>query len=100
VLSAEITPALGRNRSFDAFVGALQKGLVNPQDIETRARELTQGIALAMQGALLLRHAPAPVAEAFCASRLAPGHWGAAFGTLAANSDFATLLARAWPEAA
>ena len=45
-------------------------------------------------------HAPAPVAEAFCASRLAPGHWGAAFGTLAANTDFATLLARAWPEAA
>jgi putative acyl-CoA dehydrogenase len=27
VLSAEIAPALGRNRSFDAFVGALQKGL-------------------------------------------------------------------------
>jgi putative acyl-CoA dehydrogenase len=53
-----------------------------------------------MQGALLLRHAPAPVAEAFCASRLAPGHWGATFGTLAANTDFATLLARAWPEAA
>ncbi len=100
VLTAEITPALGRNRSFDAFVGALQKALSNPQEIEIRARELTQGIALAMQGALLLRHAPAPVAEAFCASRLAPGHWGASFGTLAANTDFASLLNRAWPEAA
>jgi putative acyl-CoA dehydrogenase len=97
VLTAEIAPALGRNRAFDAFVGALQKGLADPNDIETRARELTQGIALAMQGALMLRHAPEPVAEAFCASRLAPNHWGAAFGTLPANSDFATLLARAWP---
>jgi putative acyl-CoA dehydrogenase len=37
------------------------------------------------------------VAEAFCASRLAPGHWGASFGTLAANTDFATILQRAWP---
>jgi putative acyl-CoA dehydrogenase len=98
VLTAEITPALGRNRNFDAFVGALQKGLSNPQDIEIRSRELTQGIALAMQGALLLRHAPAPVAEAFCASRLTPGHWGATFGALAATTDFATILQRAWPE--
>jgi putative acyl-CoA dehydrogenase len=97
VLTAEITPALGMNRSFDAFVGTLQKGLSNPQDIEIRSRELTQGIALGVQGALLLRHAPTPVAEAFCASRLAPGHWGATFGTLAANTDFATILQRAWP---
>ena len=28
----------------------------------------------------------APVAEAFCASRLSPNHWGAAFGTLAAKA--------------
>jgi len=100
VLTAEIAPALGKHRAFDVFVGALQKGLANPQDIEPRARELMQAIALGVQASLLLRHAPAPVAEAFCASRLAPGHWGAAFGTLPANSDFATLLARAWPEAA
>jgi putative acyl-CoA dehydrogenase len=97
VLAAEIAPALGRNRAFDAFAAKLKDGLANPQDIETRGRELTQGIALAMQGALLLRHAPAPVSEAFCASRLAPNHWGAAFGTLAATTDFKTLLDRAWP---
>ena len=97
VLTAEIAPALGRNRAFDGFVGKLKDVVANPQDIEIRARELTQGIALAMQGALLLRHAPAPVGEAFCASRLAPNHWGASFGTLAANTDFATILARAWP---
>jgi hypothetical protein len=38
------------------------------------------------------------VAEAFCASRLTPGHWGATFGALAATTDFATILQRAWPE--
>jgi putative acyl-CoA dehydrogenase len=97
VLAAEIAPALGKNRAFDAFAAKLKDGLGNPRDIETRARELTQGIALAMQGALLLRHAPAAVAEAFCASRLTPNHWGAAFGTLPADTDFATLVERAWP---
>jgi putative acyl-CoA dehydrogenase len=78
VLSAEIAPALGRNRAFDGFVGAsCKEGWATRRTSRLRARELTQGIALAMQGALLLRHAPAPVAEAFCASRLAPNHWGA-----------------------
>jgi putative acyl-CoA dehydrogenase len=98
VLAAELAPALGKNRAFDGFVAKLKGGLGNPQDIEIRSRELTQGMALAMQGALLLRHAPAPVAEAFCASRLTPGHWGAAFGTLPATTDFNTLLDRAWPD--
>ncbi|MBK8119982.1 MAG: isovaleryl-CoA dehydrogenase [Sulfuritalea sp.] len=97
VLAAEIAPALGKDRAFDRFVAKLKDGLNNPQDIEIRSRELTQGIALAMQGALLLCHAPAPVAEAFCASRLTPGHCGGAFGTLPAASDFKGLIDRAWP---
>ena len=97
VLAAEIAPALGKNRAFDGFVAKLKDGLTNPQDIEIRSRELTQGIALAMQGALLLRHAPASTSEAFCASRLTPGHWGTTFGTLPATTDFAAILERAWP---
>ncbi len=97
VLAAEIAPALGKNRAYDGFVAKLKDGLGNPQDIELRSRELTQGIALAMQGALLLCHAPQAVSEAFCATRLTPGHWGTVFGTLPANTDFAGLLVRAWP---
>jgi putative acyl-CoA dehydrogenase len=97
VLAAEIAPALGKNRAYDGFVAKLKDALGNPQDIELRSRELTQGIALAMQGALLLCHAPQAVAEAFCATRLAPNHWGTVFGALPANTDFATILERAWP---
>jgi len=97
VLAAEIAPALGKNRAFDSFAAKLKDGLANPQDSESRGRELTQGIALAMQGALLLRHAPTPVSAAFCASRLTPNHWGAVFGTLPAATDFAAILDRAWP---
>ena len=50
-----------------------------------------------MQGALLLRHAPPPVSDAFCASRLTTGNWGAAFGTLPASSDLVGIIDRAWP---
>ena len=52
---------------------------------------------LSEAAALLLRFAPAAVSEAFCASRLG-GDWGHVFGTLAKNTDFETILQRAWPE--
>ena len=38
--------------------------------LETRARRLVEGLALALQGSLLLRGAPPAVADAFCAARL------------------------------
>ena len=50
-------------------------------------------MALVLQGALLVRHAPGAVADAFCATRLSGAH-GAAFGTLPASVDVAALLAR------
>ena len=49
-----------------------------------------------LQGALLVRHAPAPVADAFCATRLA-GDWGHAFGTLPPGLDTAAIVRRAAP---
>ena len=45
----------------------------------SRARDLVERLAVALQASLLLRAAPAPVADAFCASRLAGG--GRLFGT-------------------
>jgi putative acyl-CoA dehydrogenase len=41
-----------------------------------------------------VRHAPAAVADAFCASRLA-GDWGHAFGTLPRGADVSALVTRA-----
>lgn len=96
-LLAELAPAAGRDAHFDAQVERLQALL--GQAGEVQARELMQAMALALQAALLLRHAPAGVARAFCATRLAPGPWGAAFGALPAAvlGDAAALIARAWP---
>jgi putative acyl-CoA dehydrogenase len=99
-LQAELAPAAGRDAHFDAHAAQLQALLAQPAPREAQARVLMQGIALALQGALLLRHAPAATARAFCATRLAPGPWGAAFGALpaAAASHAEALIARAWPD--
>jgi putative acyl-CoA dehydrogenase len=53
-------------------------------------------MALVLQASLLVRHAPAEVADAFCASRLA-GDWGHTFGTLSRGIDTAALVNRAAP---
>ena len=50
---------------------------------------------LALQGSLLVRHAPAAVADAFCASRLA-GDWGHAFGTLPRGLDPGLVGCECW----
>jgi putative acyl-CoA dehydrogenase len=50
-------------------------------------------MALVLQGSLLVRHAPAAVADAFCASRLA-GDRGLAFGTLPTGLDLAAAIER------
>jgi len=96
-LMAEIEPAAGRSAVFDRWVSWLKDELQDQDAIESRARRLVQDLALALQGALLLRFAPDYVAQAFCATRLA-GDWGYAFGTLPKNADFESILKRAWPE--
>jgi len=61
--------------------------------IEANARRLVEAIALAMQAALMLKHAPQADADAFIASRLEQ-EGGHAFGTLP-PSDFTAIIARA-----
>jgi len=96
-LEAELAPALGLNTNFDAHIDGLKALLADRHGLETGGRELTQSIALAVQAALLLRHSPPPVAEAFCQSRLGQNTWGAAFGVLPAGTSFRAILDRAWP---
>ncbi|MEW6690193.1 MAG: isovaleryl-CoA dehydrogenase [Pseudomonadota bacterium] len=99
LLAAEVEPALRKDKRLDDFISRLKNELKQGENLETRARAITQGIALAVQGARLVRFAPDFVADAFCASRLAGGAFsGGAFGNLPAKTDFAALLARAWPE--
>ena len=56
-------------------------------------------MALAIQAALLVQHAPAFVADAFCASRLAPAAVTATTAPCRAASDCAAIIERATPRA-
>jgi putative acyl-CoA dehydrogenase len=53
-------------------------------------------MAACLQGALLVRHAPAAVADAFCASRLGM-EYGGTFGTLPRGTDLAAIVTRTTP---
>jgi putative acyl-CoA dehydrogenase len=95
-LLAEIEAAAGGHPALDAALAELRKELCDPEEAEWRARRLTERLALALQASLLLRHAPAEVAETFCATRL--GETGLrSYGTLPAGTPVAHLLRRALP---
>jgi putative acyl-CoA dehydrogenase len=49
------------------------------------------------QASLLIRYAPPPVADAYCATRLA-GEGGQTFGTLPSGLDLAPILERSTPK--
>jgi putative acyl-CoA dehydrogenase len=93
-LFAELDRARGADPRLDDAVVGLKAGLSDLDEVEGRARRLVERMALALQGSLLVRHAPAAVADAFCASRLA-GDWGHAFGTLPKGVDTGAVLERA-----
>jgi putative acyl-CoA dehydrogenase len=98
-LSAEIGAARGADSRLDAFAAALHDDLGRLRDplaAEAQARRSVERLALALQGSLLVRYAPAAVADAFCASRLA-GEGGRAFGTLPAGIETGAVLAAALP---
>ncbi|HYR26331.1 MAG TPA: acyl-CoA dehydrogenase family protein, partial [Aquabacterium sp.] len=93
---SELARARGGHATLDQYVSALQRDLGDLADIEFRARDLVDRMALAIQAALLVQHAPSSVADAFCASRLVSvGHHQ--YGTLPRGVDAAALIARATP---
>ena len=102
VLDAWITE-VGRARGGDsrldravddtlAMIGAL---LGEPDRLEQQARRLASRMAAVLQGSLLVRFAPAEVADVFCASRLGAVHEGV-FGALD-SGGLATIVERTTP---
>jgi putative acyl-CoA dehydrogenase len=91
---AEIRSAAGEHPALAAHLDRVAGCLRAPGSLEARARWLVEALALAVQAALMLRHADTATAGAFCASRLGrDGGW--AFGALPAEVDARALLARA-----
>jgi putative acyl-CoA dehydrogenase len=92
----EVGEAAGADPRLDAFVATLREELADVEALETRARRVVERMALALQGSLLVRYAPAYVADAFCASRLA-GDGGFQYGTLPPGADCGAIVARHAP---
>jgi putative acyl-CoA dehydrogenase len=100
---AEIDLAASGDRRLDAASHRLRQELketagATSAEAQYRARRLAGLIAVLLQAALLARHAPAAVADAFCASRVGPeppAGPGAPFGTLPDGLDLGPVLDRA-----
>ncbi len=91
---AELELARGGNRSLDTALSDLG-GELDAAD-ERTARRLVERLALALQASLLVRHAPAKVADVFCATRLG-GEGGRVYGTLPPGVDTAAIVERHRP---
>jgi putative acyl-CoA dehydrogenase len=92
----ECKEASGANALLDQHIADLEADLggFDPDEAQWRARALVERLALALQASLLVRYAPPPVSDAFCAGRLGGGG-GRAYGTLPTGVDAAAIVDRA-----
>jgi putative acyl-CoA dehydrogenase len=93
---AEFAGMRGADSRLDRAIAAVAAEFADHGELEHCARRVVEKMMVTLQGALLVRHAPAAVADAFCASRL-EGDWGHAFGTLPRGADVRAIVERARP---
>ena len=93
----ELAAACGVDSRYDAHVKDLKQRLFERRSAELRARRVVGDMALAFQAALLIRHAPDYVADAFCTARL-DGQAGSEYGTLPQGLEFGAIIDRATPQ--
>jgi putative acyl-CoA dehydrogenase len=93
-VSAELELARGADGRYDDAVKRLHAELGDPDQLPLRARRIAALLALCLQASLLLRYAPAEVADAFCATRLG-GDWAPVLGTLPTSSQVGAVVDRA-----
>lgn len=86
------------DRHLAAHIGTLKAAFQDTGDIQYRARQLTEDIAIALQGKLLLEAGNAAVSDGFIAGRLVSG--ARVYGALPKGVDVETLLQRSSPQVA
>jgi putative acyl-CoA dehydrogenase len=93
----EVGRARGGDQRLDRAVDDTLALLGDTGSLEVGARRLAGRMAACLQGALLVRFAPAEVADAFCGSRLGTSYDGT-FGALTSSvSDLRAIVERATP---
>jgi putative acyl-CoA dehydrogenase len=84
------------DKRLAAHIHQLQAAFKDTGDIQYRARQLTEDIALGLQAKLLLEAGNAVVSDAFIASRL--GSNGRVYGALPRGLDVEAIVARSTPQ--
>lgn len=92
----EIRIARGASGTLDREIDWLAQVAAKPSIAEMDLRRFIERLSILFQASLLVRHAPTPVAEAFCATRL-EHDWGQVYGTLPASVDFRAIVERNCP---
>ena len=87
---------VGKARGEDLRLDHVLESLADVTDMELRARRLAGQMAACLQGALLVQHAPAPVADALCGTRLG-SEYGGTMGTLPRGIDLVPIVTRTTP---
>jgi putative acyl-CoA dehydrogenase len=96
----ELHAARGHDNDLDSYLAQVETDLTNclkqglkngGGEAEVRARSLAEHLALALQAALMVRHAPEGFAQAFIRSRIAGNH-GQSFGTLPPDLNLMQLI--------
>jgi putative acyl-CoA dehydrogenase len=94
----EISSALGVHAAYDAHVTAVRalvgRVLADPAGAAGHARRIVEALALALQAAVLIREAPAAIADGFVAARLGPDRTFE-YGALDSALDPVAITARA-----
>jgi putative acyl-CoA dehydrogenase len=92
----EVGRARGEDPRLDRAIESVLETLADTSALEVGARRLAGTMAACLQGALLVQHAPAAVADAFCATRLGQ-EYGGTLGTLPRGTDLAAIVTRTTP---
>lgn len=93
---AEIRDASHGDARLAQAVRAIEAAFADTATLEMRARHVVELLAKAVAASLLVRHAPAAVADAYCATRLDGGR-GSTYGALPDAADHRPILERAMP---
>lgn len=83
------------DRAIEDTLALLGTLMGDPGQLEVQARRLAGRMAAVLQGSLLVRFAPAEVADVFCASRLGPSYDGT-YGALE-SGDLRAIVERTTP---
>jgi putative acyl-CoA dehydrogenase len=96
LLREQLTDVHGQHRTYDKFLKTLKNMMGESEVHPTQARHLVEYLALALQGSLLIQHAPDNVMDAFCHGRIGKIR-GLTFGAGPVIAERKEIIDRAFP---